>query len=116
MPDLAVETAVELGMAVLIGYDRGMPLTLRPAGLKPPADHEKLPDWSVMSGEFVVGRIYEVQAATQPESRWFWVINGVHAGPDVMQKAGYAPTFDRAKAALKANWEYWLTWAKLKEE
>jgi hypothetical protein len=116
MPDLLLRQRSNWGWPSLIGYDRGMPLTLRPAGLKPPAAHEKLPDWSVMSGEFVVGRIYEVQAATQPESRWFWVINGVHAGPDVMQKAGYAPTFDRAKAALKANWEYWLTWAKLKEE
>jgi hypothetical protein len=35
-------------------------------------------DYSVMSNELVVGRIYEVRTGPK-DLRWFWVINGVHA-------------------------------------
>jgi hypothetical protein len=90
-----------------------MPLTLRPTGLDKPAAHRKLPDYVVMSGEFVVGRIYEVHGAVMPDGRWLWAINGVHAGPAVMRKTGMTATFDQAKTALKANWDRWLAWAKL---
>jgi hypothetical protein len=92
---------------------RPMPLTLRPTGLKPPDAHERNPDWSVMSGELIVGRIYEMTATSNPDVRWFWAINGVHAGPDFMKTTGNAPTFEQAKADFKTNWEKWLAWAKL---
>lgn len=93
-----------------------MPLTLRPTGLKSSAAHAELPDWSVMSGEFIVGRIYERTGSSNPDTRWFWAINGVHAGPDIMKTDGTTATFEQAKAAFKTNWGRWLAWAKLKHD
>ena len=43
------------------------------------------------------------------------MVNGVHAGPTVMQLQGRAPTLDDAKAALRENWNKWLQWAQLAE-
>ncbi len=55
-----------------------MTLTLRPTGLAAPVDGDHK-DFIVMSGEFVLGRIYE-ECGARPELRWYWAINGVHAG------------------------------------
>jgi hypothetical protein len=46
--------------------------------------------------------------------RWFWTINGVHAGPNVMSRVDYAPTFKQVMAEFKENGEKWLAWAKLR--
>jgi hypothetical protein len=90
-----------------------MTLKLRPAGLSRPVDHDQK-DYVVMSGDFVVGRIYE-DRHVRKELRWFWAINGVRAGSSVMQKDGRTPTIEEAKAHLADNWRRWLAWAKLHE-
>lgn len=73
------------------------------------------PDYLVMSGGMTVGRIYEDAGITNPEARWFWAINGVHAEPGVMQIHGRAAKLDEAKNRLRENWQRWLAWAKLAE-
>jgi hypothetical protein len=95
------------------GEARRCQLTLRPIPDRSPVQQQKSPDYQVMHAGLRVGRIYRQDAATGPEREWFWAIDGVHAGPDVMQTTGLAGSLDEAKGALRANWEKWLAWAKL---
>lgn len=90
-----------------------MPLVMRPTRIadSPP----DFPDYCVYSGGLNIGRLYEDITTTQPQSRWLWAINGVHAGPTVMQLTGRAATLDEAKEQMRKNWDKWLTWAKLSE-
>ena len=53
-----------------------MPLTLRPTGLGSAIDKDR-PDYTVVTGEWEVGRIYETRGG--PDNlRWFWslTVNG----------------------------------------
>ena len=52
-----------------------MPLTMRPTGLGAGIDKDR-PDYTVYSGEWAIGRIYETRAV--PTLRWFWslTVNG----------------------------------------
>jgi hypothetical protein len=47
---------------------------------------------------------------------WRWSINGVHAGPAVMQINGMAATCEEAQQALAENCRRWLAWAALKPD
>jgi hypothetical protein len=90
-----------------------MSLTMRPTNLSSPVDRDRL-DYTVFSGEWAVGRIYEDRGAL-PMLRWFWALFGPHAGPDVMRKDGRAAILEQAKAELYRNWQHCLTWAQLRE-
>lgn len=90
-----------------------MPLTMRPTGLEGPVQRDE-PDFVVLSGGLVVGRIYRIQAGPQ-QGRWFWSVTGVHAAPVVMRITDRADTLEAAKAQLAENWRKWLSWARLKE-
>jgi hypothetical protein len=72
-------------------------------------------DYEVRSGGLTVGRIYLDRASVQPHLAWYWAINGVHAGPGIMQLQDRAASLEDAKAALRENWQRWLAWAKLAE-
>ena len=87
--------------------------TLRPAGLGAPADKDRR-DYTVYSGEFVVGRIYEERGAPADLQR-FWAITGIFGTPAHMRLDGHAPTLESAQAELGQNWRTWLAWAKLTE-
>ncbi len=71
-------------------------------------------DYSVLSGQFTVGRISMIVGGPQ-DGRWRWSINGVHAAPAVMEVNGSTDTLDAAKAELAVNWRKWLAWVGLKE-
>ncbi len=71
-------------------------------------------DYSVLSGNFTVGRITAIHGGQQ-DGRWRWAINGVFAAPDVMDINGMSDSLDAAKAELAANWRKWLAWAGLRE-
>jgi hypothetical protein len=90
-----------------------MSLTLRPTGLSSPV-HKDLVDYTVFSGGWAIGRIYE-DVSTRPELRWYWSLFGPQASLDVIQKEGREPTLDAAKAQLKEQWEKWLAWSALTE-
>jgi hypothetical protein len=94
-----------------------MPLTLRDTWAEDErvGVYKDVPDYCVMSGEFVVGRIMKDRTGLQTDRAWEWAINGVHAGPDVMKKRGYGPTLAEAKAQFRENWNKWLDWAALQE-
>jgi hypothetical protein len=90
-----------------------MPLTIRATRItdEVPANA----DYCVYSGALNVGRIYEDITSQQPQSRWYWTIYGVHAGPSIMANQGRAATLDGAKDQFRDNWHKWLAWAKLAE-
>ena len=47
-----------------------MALKMRATGLGSPVD-EHLTDFTILTGEWVIGRIHEVRGAP-PDLRWFW--------------------------------------------
>src|SRR5215510_3188734 len=79
------------------GREQSMGLTLRPTGIGSAAD-KGCTDYTLFSGEFAVGRIYEERGA-----------------PADMRMDGHAPTLESAEAQLGENWRKWLAWAKLTE-
>lgn len=90
-----------------------MPLVMRRTDLQSPVYRDE-PDFVVLSGGLVVGRIYRIHAGPQ-HGRWFWTVSGVHAAPAVMRLSDRVDTLEAAKAELAANWRKWLAWARLKE-
>jgi hypothetical protein len=69
--------------------------------------------YSVLSGGLVIGRSNDAHWVATHAPSWHWAINGVHAGPTVMQIVGNAATLDEAQQALAENWRRWLAWAAL---
>jgi len=90
-----------------------MGLALRPTGLNPSADKDRS-DYTLFSGEFAVGRIYEERGAPA-DLQWFWAITGIFGTPAGMRMDGHAPTLESAQAQLGESWRKWLAWAKLAE-
>jgi hypothetical protein len=48
-------------------------------------------DYTIYSGEWPVGRIYEERGSAQ-DQRWFWSLFGILANPPDMHTNGRAPT------------------------
>jgi hypothetical protein len=89
-----------------------MPLTMRPTGLGSGIDKDR-PDYSVCTGEWCIGRIYETR--TGPESlRWFWALYAP-SKPGSMRTDNRAATLDEAKAEFEASWKQWKAWAGVEE-
>ena len=68
------------------------------------------PDYTVYSGDWDVGRIYQPRGG--PDSmRWFWsmTVNGP------MTRSNRVATLEEAKAQFQKSWDDWKAWAKLKE-
>ena len=65
------------------------------------------PDYTVYSGEWDVGRIYQTRGG--PDSlRWFWslTVNGP------MTRSDRVATLEEAKAQFQKSWDAWKAWAK----
>ena len=86
-----------------------MPLKLRPTGLGSGIGKDRA-DYTVSSGEWDVGRIYETPDSAD-NLRWFWSINV--NGP--MTRSGRVATLEEAKAQFQKSWDAWKAWAKLEE-
>ncbi len=54
-------------------------------------------DYSVLSGNFTVGRITMIDGGPQ-DGHWRWTINGVHAAPDVMEVGVVVDTLDAPRS------------------
>jgi hypothetical protein len=92
----------------LSGYEL-MSLKLRPTGLGSGIDKDR-PDYTVFTGEWEVGRIYETRGG--PDSlRWFWsmTVNGP------MTRSDRVATLEEAKAQFQKSWDERKAWAKLEE-
>jgi hypothetical protein len=82
-----------------------MPLKLRPTGLGSGIDKDR-PDYTVVTGEWEVGRIYETRGG--PDNlRWFWsmTVNGP------MTRSDRVATLEEAKAQFQKSWDAWKAWA-----
>ena len=88
-------------------------LKLRPTGLASPVDNDRH-DYTVYSGEWPMGRIYEERGARE-DQRWFWSLHGILGKPLDMRTDGRASTLEDAKIQFAAAWRQWLAWAKLDE-
>ena len=85
-----------------------MTLKLRPTGLGSGIDKER-PDYTIVTGEWEVGRIYETRGG--PDSlRWFWSLT---YGP--MTRSDRVATLEEAKTQFQKSWDAWKAWAKLEE-
>ena len=86
-----------------------MPLTMRPTGLGSGADKDR-PDYTVYSGGWAVGRIYETRGG--PDNlRWFWSMTITGS----MTRSDRVATLEEAKVQLRKSWDAWKVWAKLEE-
>jgi hypothetical protein len=91
-----------------------MPLKLRPTGLGSGAYASSV-DYEVVSGAWVIGRIYERKDLAD-DVRFFWSLHGiVLTRPTGIHTDGYAPTLEEAKAQFQKSWDAWKVWAKLDE-
>jgi hypothetical protein len=86
-----------------------MPLKLRPTGLGAGIDKDR-PDFTVYSGGWAVGRIYETRGGPD-HLRWFWSLT---VDPP-MTRSDKVATLEAAKAQFQKSWEAWKAWAKLEE-
>lgn len=73
-------------------------------------------DYDVLSGDFVVGRIYRPDGPTPPEPCWHWSINGVLRGNAVIAVEGWALDRDEASASMQRHWDGWLAFASLRAD
>jgi hypothetical protein len=91
-----------------------MALTMRPAGLGHGVYKDSI-DYSVFSGEWLIGRIYE-RHGFPDKVRFFWSLHGiVLTRPPDIHTDGYAPSLEVAKAKFKRNWILWLKWSEQTE-
>ena len=86
-----------------------MALTLRPTGLGAGIDKDR-PDYTIYSGEWAVGRIYETRGGPA-HLRWFWSLTVYPP----MARSDRVATLEEAKAQFETAWRQWLAWAKLQE-
>jgi hypothetical protein len=88
---------------------------MRPTGLGHGVYKDSV-DYSVFSGEWEIGRIYE-RKGFPDDVRFFWSLHGVVlTRPPGIPTDGHAPTLEAAKAEFGASWKRWLEWAKLGEK
>jgi hypothetical protein len=73
-----------------------MPLTMRPTGLSSPID-QHLMDYTVYSGEWPMGRIYEERGAREDQC-WVWSLFGILANPPG-NRSGRSPDWLKMKNA-----------------
>ena len=91
-----------------------MALTMRPTGLGHGVYKDDI-DYSVFSGEWNIGRIYERHGF--PDAvRFFWSLHGiVLTRPSDIHTDGHMPSLEAAKAEFKSNWLRWLEWSERAE-
>jgi hypothetical protein len=67
-------------------------------------------DWLSLMTAMIVGRIYENDSTPNPESQWFWALNGAagEALQHSIRGSGLAPSLDAAKAAWRESYDRWL--------
>ena len=79
-----------------------MPITLRLIKWPPDGKPSAKPDYHVMDGDKVVGRIY--QHDYPGGTKWFWGINGL-AIQSAIVPSGVADTLEDAQAKFRAAWD-----------
>jgi hypothetical protein len=89
-----------------------MDLTLKPNPNVPPSRRITAPDFIVVDGRFVVGRICKREAAINPACGWIWAITAATGPPNSVRQSGSTATYEEALATLNDSWERCLAWAR----
>jgi hypothetical protein len=91
-----------------------MALKLRATGLGSGIDKDR-PDYTVFTGEWLIGRIYE-RHGFPDNVRFFWSLHGVVlTQPPSVHTDGTAANLEEAKAQFQKSWDTWKAWAKMEE-
>jgi hypothetical protein len=61
------------------------------------------------------GRFFRRKGALSPDATWIWAVTGVFDGLDAMRRSGMPAAIEEAQAAVKENWDRWMTSASLSE-
>ena len=88
---------------------------MRPTGLGQGGLYKDSIDYSVFSGDWLIGRIYE-RRRFSPDIRWEWSVHGIvpRRSPRIRSN-GCSGSLKEAKAELQKCWDAWKAWAKLEE-
>jgi hypothetical protein len=89
-----------------------MALIVKPHPNVLPSHQITAPDFIVMHGGLVVGRICKREVAISPACHWIWAITAPIGAPNSVRQSGSTATHDEAKAALKDSWQQCLAWAR----
>jgi hypothetical protein len=68
------------------------------------------PDYTIYSGEWAIGRIYETRGGPD-HLRWFWSFTATCP----MTRSDKVATLEEAKVQFRKSWDAWKAWAKLEE-
>ena len=79
-----------------------MALTLHPAAPGAGIGKDR-PDYTIYSGDWAVGRIYETRAGPD-RLRWFWSFT-------VTCPMTHSDRVEEAKAQFQKSWDAWKAWA-----
>ena len=91
-----------------------MPLKMRQTGLGSGTYKDNV-DYSVFSGEWLIGRIYE-RHGFPDEVRFFWSLHGVVlTRPPSIHTDGTRANREGAKAQCQKSWDARKAWANLEE-
>jgi hypothetical protein len=67
---------------------------------------------SVFSGEWIIGRIYEVRGGPKI---YAGSGRGLSQHPESLRTDNRVASMEAAKAGFEASWKQWKAWAKLEE-
>ncbi len=68
-------------------------------------------DWLLVSGEFVVGRVFREDRGPCA-GRIVWTLTGLHC---LAAAKGVADSIAEAQEAVRAGWRQWQAWAGVKD-
>jgi hypothetical protein len=70
-----------------------------------------LEDWIVLDDGKPIGRIYQRHAPANADVAWFWSITTYVEPRAGLRTSETTGPLDAAKAAFRAAWEQWQSWA-----
>ena len=87
-----------------------MALPLRPTDLERSPATAHLEDWIILDEGRPIGGICQHSPANA-DVAWFWSVTAYVEPRAVLRTSGTTETLDAAKAAFRATWDQWQSWA-----
>ncbi len=77
----------------------------------PPLPPKGEDDWLLLSGEFVVGRVFREESGPHA-GRVLWTLMGLHG---LAAAKGVTDSIEKAQDELLASWREWQQWAGVQD-